>query len=147
MKKQISNLIAAISFVFLCSVVSVNAQSDNKLVAHVPFDFYVQGQKLEAGDYMIKSLNPHGGQTSLLISRTDGKAQKMVIMMPTSSRASNGTATIVFNRYSENYFLTELINPAENFDARLRQSRIETSLARSVGKPEREIVALNLARR
>lgn len=61
MKKQISNLIAAISFVFLFTVVSANAQSDGKLVAHVPFDFYVQGQKLQAGDYMIKSVNPRAG--------------------------------------------------------------------------------------
>jgi hypothetical protein len=147
MKKQISNLIAAISFVFLCTVVSANAQADGKLVAHVPFDFYVQGQKLQAGDYMIKSMNPRAGQTCLLISRTDGKAQKMVILMPTTSRTTEGAATIVFNRYGDNYFLSEVINPAENFDARLRQSKQETNLARSVEKAERETVAINLGRR
>ena len=147
MKKQISNLIAAISFVLLCTVVSANAQSAGKLVAHVPFGFYAQGQKLPAGDYMIRSMNPRAGQTTLLISQTDGKAQKMVIMMPTSSRMTEGAATIVFNRYGADYFLSEIKNPAENFDARLRQSKQETSLARSDGKIEKETVALNLARR
>ena len=147
MKKQITNLIAAISLVFLCTVVSANAQSDGKLVAHVPFDFYVQGQKLSSGDYTIRSLNPRAGQTSLLISRTDGKTQKMVIMMPTTSCATDGAASIVFNRYGNDYFLSELINPAESFDAKLRMSKQESSLARSVGNPEKEVVAMSRARR
>ena len=147
MKKQITNLIAAISFVFLCTVVSANAQSDGKLVVHVPFDFYVLGQKLPSGDYTITSLNPRAGQTSLLISQTDGNARKIVIMMPTTSRVTDGAASIVFNRYGDNYFLSELINPAESFDAKLRISRQESSLARSAGNPEREVVAMRIARR
>jgi predicted transposase YbfD/YdcC len=148
MKKQIVNLIAAIGSLVLLSAMSANAQTQGKLVAHIPFDFYVQNQKFEAGDYIVESVSKQSSQTNLVIRQKDGDAKKLVMMLPKVVR-NNGRdtqAVMAFNRYGEDYFLSEIRNPSESFGAQLPRSRAEKKLARQFGKPEREIIAMNIQR-
>ena len=142
MRKQIVNAVVALSFAVLLSAAAGHAQTHGALKAHIPFAFYVQNQRFEAGDYTVESVNPRTGQTNLLIKRTDGTARKLVIMSPKELKEREGQAVLAFNRYGEDYFLSEIRNPVDNFGAELPAGKTERNLARRFGKVQRETVAV-----
>ena len=142
MRKQIINTIVALSFAVLLSAASSQAQTHGKLKAHIPFAFYVQNQRFDAGDYTIESVNPQTGQTNLLIKRTDGTARRLVIMTPKEVNGRETQAALSFNRYGGDYILSEIRNPLENFGAELAASKTERNLARRLGPAKRETVAV-----
>lgn len=148
MKKQFISLIMAIGSLVLFSAVSANAQTQGKITAHIPFDFYIQNQKFEAGDYVVESVNLHSNQTSLAIRQKNGNAKTLVTMLPKIVN-NNGRETqtvLSFNRYGDNYFLSEIRNPLENFGAQMPKSNKEKTVARSFGKAERERITATVQR-
>ena len=144
MKRQTLQSIATL--VFLCAFTGLNAQAQTRgaLTARIPFDFYVQNQKFAAGDYAISSVSPQSNQTALVIRAKDGKAARTVIMLPKIIDAGRGNvlASLLFNRYGDEYFLAEISNPAESFGAQMARTKEERNLAQHSGKPRRETVVM-----
>jgi hypothetical protein len=112
------------------------AQS-SKIVAKVPFDFVVANRNMEPGEYtftidLVQS-------TVLVRGAADGSAAFAL-----SYKAQTGTmhqdSKLVFNRYGDRYFLSQ-VWPSGVADGRaLVQSTKERELAKNPRKPE--IVAL-----
>ena len=149
MRRQILNSVVAIGFVFLFAALSVSAQTSDRIVAHIPFDFYVAKHKFAAGDYTVTRVNPRQGQVILVISERDGKNNSIVTMTPlaTNRRSEDVRTVMVFNRYGNDYYWSELRSSADSFRGRLPQSKAEQTLAVRLGKPERETVAIDSQRR
>ncbi len=146
MKNQILKTIVTISFVFLFAVISANAQS-MQLRAHIPFDFYINNQKCTAGDYVISKISD-SNQQILLIRQKDGKAQAIAqtIEMKLTDKQRTGDAVLVFNRYGEDYFLSEIRNPWNAFGGQLPQAKTERNLARKISHSNEETVSLKSAK-
>ncbi len=145
MKKQILMLVATFGFIITLSSLSVNAQVHGRLVANIPFDFYAGDQKVSAGKYTIESANPRSDGATLILRRENGKGTKILNLMPVAvnSEAANIVATMIFNRYGNEYFLSEISNPRQNFGARATRSKIESDTAKRFGSSTPKIVALN----
>jgi hypothetical protein len=93
----------------------------DQAVMNIPFDFYVGGTHLPAGRYIV-------GDTPmlLLISRKDGR--ESVRVLPVSTLRPKGDLTapkLIFHRYGERYFLSEVWMFAEELGYKLRQSHAE----------------------
>lgn len=148
MKKQFISLMITIGSLVLFSAISANAQTQGKIVAHISFDFYVQNQKFEAGDYIVESVSPGSSQTSLAIREKNGNAKTLVTMLPkvVNNNGRDTQTVLSFNRYGDNYFLSEIRNPLENFGAQMPKSKEEKTIARRFGKAEREIITANTQR-
>jgi hypothetical protein len=114
-------------------------QSNWVTIADIPFAFTVANQKLPAGRYTITRMgettlrifSPHNEGTVMLTHKVEGKA-------PESS------GRIVFHRYGDAYFLSEVWVAAHGTGRKLFQSRSEAEL---VGKrTEMEIAVLQIVR-
>lgn len=145
MKKQILKSIIAAGFLVLFAAVSARAQTNNQVVANIPFDFYVKNQKFTAGEYVIERANPASLQAALIFRRKDDGNSQIVMMLPLSVNAQTRQAqpNLIFNRYESDYFLSEFRNPADSFGAQLPKAKKERNLAKQLGEPKREVVVLS----
>ncbi|HRH41908.1 MAG TPA: hypothetical protein PKY82_09710 [Pyrinomonadaceae bacterium] len=138
------NLLLLVVLVFTFGTLA-NAQSGKQIAVHISFDFYVQNQKLTAGDYFIESVSPQSNQSTLIFRQKDGKAKKILMTIPIELKDDRKSfePTMLFNRYGEEYFLAEIRNPLERLGFGLTATKSEKSLAKRFGKPIQETVAMS----
>lgn len=92
----------------LLPVMSTRSVAQNReMVADIPFNFTVCSQQMPAGKYKVR---PVTSATSniLLVRSQDGQFAEITCThdVQSSKRASEGR--LIFNRYGNQYFLTEL---------------------------------------
>jgi hypothetical protein len=147
-KKQSLRIFLMLSVLSILAAVSVHAQSSNQQTANIPFSFNVDGKTFPAGLYNVTRLNPQSDKAALAIKSADGSMSKVVLAMPVQAGRPQESAKLVFSRYGDQYFLSQVWTPADNTGLELPKSRAEKTLARNLkDAPERMTVALNLHRR
>jgi hypothetical protein len=108
------------------AVASAKAQSANRIVADIPFDFSVGYKIMPAGGYTVKTVSPTGN--ALMIQTADGR-MAAVRLSDKTERAKNIPHTrLVFHRYGERYFLAEVWNGFDKTGRQLLKSQEESSL-------------------
>ena len=90
------------------------------LKASVPFEFKAGSAAMPAGDYLLTSRMPG----VLQISRTAGKETALLVVSSASAVPDAG-GMLVFNRYSNEYFLSKALPPGGVSGLVLRPSRRE----------------------
>lgn len=137
-----------IAFVFTFAVFA-NAQSNSQIAVNIPFDFYVQNQKMPAGDYRIESISPQSNQPFLIFRQKDGKATAIILAITAKSNFDDKKSqiTLNFSRYDDYYFLSEIRNPLQLTEFSFNPSKTEKFLAKKFGKPTQEMVAVNSAQK
>ena len=141
MRKQLFGTFAILSLLMALTVVSVQAQSKNRLTAHVPFAFQIGDKTLPAGDYSVKRISQNG----LLVQSADGKEN--VIAQAQGSVQNNAnekpsTEKLVFRQYGDQYFLAQVWMIRSNTGRELnmsdaeRKSASNLKLARNGAKPQ-----------
>lgn len=97
--------------------------------AYIPFQFEVGNSKLPAGQYEVESV-PTGNSTIQSIRRADGRAAARFSTMITEPRDGNSAPELVFHKYGNDYFLSE-IRTGDNHTLQLFKSRQERESARN----------------
>lgn len=141
MRKQLFGTLATLSLLLTLTIVSVQAQSRNRITAHVPFAFQIGDKTLPAGDYSVKRLS----QNALLVESADGE-QSAVAQSPRSVEsnvnAKPSTEKLVFRQYGDQYFLAQVwmtrsnTGRAINMTDAERKAAGELKLARNGAKPQ-----------
>ncbi len=103
MKKQAINLLALSSLWVLLAVIPAFASSAILLEANIPFDFTVGTTTLLAGAYTV-TRDVHA---ALRISSREQRRSAAAITDPVGAKSSPNKARLVFNRYGDQYFLTQ----------------------------------------
>jgi hypothetical protein len=111
--------------------VSANAQVlDTKLTANIPFDFTVMDKKLPAGKYAISRAQQNQGDAVLQVRSTEGKASAVRLTIPVNSRRPVDHGVLVFHRYGDEYFLSEVWVKGASVGRELTKTRAERELER-----------------
>src|SRR5262245_21577328 len=141
MKNMISRTIAMMGLFFVLAVVGVQAQTPTRADADIPFDFSAGKASLQAGGYAVRIRG-----NALLIRTADGKRTVLVnAPLAIGSRDRKGGARLVFNRYGDRYFLSQVwwssdsgrqVFPSES-ESRIREFQFSKGV-----KPERVEVAV-----
>jgi hypothetical protein len=71
---------------------------------HVPFSFVAAEKTLPAGEYTVTT----DTDGAVLIRRTEGREALFALAQPTQSRTAQAEAMLVFYRFGERYFLSEI---------------------------------------
>ena len=133
-------LLAVITII--AASVSAKAQSlDYRLTANIPFDFSVADQKLPAGKYWINRAQPSNGDLILQIRSKDGHANVLNMTIPKVTLNQVNRGALVFHRYGDDYFLSEVWPEGSSTGRELPKSRAERELARNGG--DNKIAAMN----
>jgi hypothetical protein len=105
MRKTLGFLVVIASLTLL--VHGVFAVGTARIPVRVPFDFYVDGTNMPAGDYTLE-ITPYGatGSFSLLVIR-DGKGEAGPALFVRRQKNENPDISgLTFNRYGKTSFLT-----------------------------------------
>jgi hypothetical protein len=90
------------------AAVALHAQSATWFQVHIPFAFVAAGQSLNAGDYTIAADTIPG---LLVLTAARGKESVVVKGLPIAPAATPDRSRLVFNRYGDRYFLSEVWPP------------------------------------
>ena len=116
------NLTAIALFVAAGFVTAGSALAqDHKVTATVPFHFTVEGRTLPAGNYTIGS-DANSPRLLTIADRKDGVAV-MAITIPDSSYGADNK--LVFHRYGNQYFLSEVRSTNSSMRCHLATSKQE----------------------
>ncbi|MFN2514460.1 MAG: hypothetical protein ABR568_23990 [Pyrinomonadaceae bacterium] len=136
--KRFTMLTVIVAVSFMTAVTSANGQSSRMVVANIPFDFNVGGKALTAGEYTVKAFTASG--ETLAISNKQSNNTAIRLTLPIHARKASERAKLVFHRYGQRYFLSEVWSAGERTGRQLLKSReervIESQLAAIPSKSE-----------
>jgi hypothetical protein len=144
MKSKITSLAALVGLFFVLAVANVQAQVPTRAVVNVPFDFTAGKATLKAGTYSIRRTNG----TALQIRSEDGSITAFVnAPLTLGSRDYKAGERLVFNRYGDEYFLTQVwlsVDSGRQLYQSTREEKTarEFKLANNNAKPERVEIAV-----
>jgi hypothetical protein len=128
--------IALSAALFLTAALTFAQTKPGDLVADVPFAFVVAGRTLPPGHYVINNLNENLGIH-------DANNQGVLVPVHREQRSpQENSSKMVFHRYGDTYFLSEVWVGGNSIGRALFPSRAESKLVDS-GK-EREIAEVRM---
>ncbi len=80
------------------------AQQPRTATVDIPFDFYIAGNKLPAGQYSLNIIAP----TYVLLRSQDGKTQQDLYFLQTASPGKNPPSKVVFALRDGKYYFAEV---------------------------------------
>jgi hypothetical protein len=125
MKKQA--LAIGLGLVFVGLAVSQTYAQKPTLVADIPFAFQAGDQMMPAGQYSVQRLFT-AGEDLRLLRRAGGSANLIVPTMPMDNQARGGEVKLVFHKYGDTCFLSQIWEGGQS--RKLYESKREKELAR-----------------
>ncbi len=108
-------------------------QSPLRLRADIPFEFNVGGEVLPAGQYELDQAPMLG---TVAIRSFDNKASAVAMAVGARSNSAAAQSHLVFNKYGDKYFLSQIWRSGATEGIHLKRSKRERELARVIGTVE-----------
>ena len=132
-----TNIIAKWSLTAVLAISPAFAQ--NNVEATIPFDFTVGKTKMTAGAYTVRSIS----SGTIQLVRDDSKASAFVFTQGVQvSKAPAGTK-LVFNRYGDSYFLSQVWIAGNSLGKLLPKSKPEIEVARLAATVQQASIPAN----
>ena len=116
------------------------AQIIGNLEADVPFQFHVRNTTLPAGRYMIHELEG-SDLTVMQISSADGKLSALFDVESAQAKTTPEKSELIFNKYGDSYFLSELFDEGNVDGSKLMTSREEKRVSKESGAEVAQVSA------
>jgi hypothetical protein len=132
MKRQIAKGLAMLMVTLALAAASAavaNGQSNHALTAQVPFEFVVGEDALSAGEYSVRSIDQ--ARDAIEIMNRDGKSL-VRLSSPAERRGTAKAAKLVFHRYGNTYFLSQIWMAGEDSGRELAKSKQERAREREL---------------
>jgi hypothetical protein len=112
--------------VALLAAASICAQGSQKLTVQVPFGFHVGSSTLPSGEYTVDTDAAPG---VVRLRSTDSKSAVMIQSMSVQAPAASSQGKLIFNKYGDEYFLSQIWKPGVNTGCELHKTRREIEVA------------------
>ncbi len=118
------------------AMVGTSYAQSNMVRVNVPFDFTVGKQLLPAGTYTIKAES----SGLIAIKNHDKPITVLTIAEQDGARSPNG-GKLIFHRYGDQYFLSEILCDWADMDVKVRPSKTEkrVQLQQAMVHPSSEV--------
>src|SRR5215470_8263029 len=133
LKKQAIKAFVLLSLLLPLSAIYVHAQGQTLIrKVKIPFDFSVNDKTFPAGVYSVTRVNQE--KVMLRLSSEDGGEAINIITNTVEAKAYPKTGKLIFRRYGETYFLSQIWESDEIQGRQLLKSRTERSVERDLTK-------------
>ncbi len=127
MKKRA--FVTATLFVFSLIVAAQVVRADDPMLVNIPFSFVAGDVTLPAGEYRVQKLD--GNSAVLLIRCSDASTAAMVLSNTAQAKDIQTQSKLVFKRYDNRYFLSQVWTAGSIRGRQLLKSRAEKEIAQS----------------
>jgi hypothetical protein len=145
MKTHVLKNFTMLSLMLMLTAVSVCAQSKRQ-VAKIPFSFIVGQKTLPAGEYTVEP-NRKDSPNVWLVRRRDGGTSALFTTMPVTANETQEKPKLIFHKYGDQYFLSQIWTAASNSGRELLMPRQERELAKNGIERQTIVLAIGLAGR
>jgi hypothetical protein len=135
---NMKNILMLFAVALALLVTAASAQTI-QLKAEIPFGFIVNGATLPAGEYLVRSEG--AGGAALLFSDLNGHRNNLMLTNACRSLKAATKTKLVFHRYGDRYFLSQIWIAGKDSGRELPTSRRETEVARDFSMQEVVLVA------
>ncbi len=125
MKKRA--FVTATLFVFSLIVAAQVVRADDPMLVNIPFSFVAGDVTLPAGEYRVQKLD--GNSAVLLIRCSDASTAAMVLSNTAQAKDIQTQSKLVFKRYDNRYFLSQVWTAGSIRGRQLLKSRAEKEIA------------------
>lgn len=134
MKKQLSIISLMLSLFVMLMGAPLRAEFNGAVTANIPFEFVAGNTTFPAGEYTLNPIDlVHG---TLLIQRSDGHKIAFLLTNRVQTNKAHANAELVFNRYNDQYFLSEVWMPETTVGRQLTKSPVELELEKTKSEPQ-----------
>jgi len=144
MKRQVITMIGLGMFFLTLSATTLHAQNAGTISVNIPFGFAVDNKTLPAGDYYVRR-SIEGARVVVQIRSTDNLRTVYVPIHPVSATEIQTDSKLVFNKYGDQYFLSQLWMSGRSNGEELARTSRERTLQREMAKhsTKPETIAIN----
>ena len=108
-----------------------HAQIVGDLEVKIPFQFHAGNAKLPAGEYRIYALD-QSDLSIMEISSVDGSTSALFQVQAAEANSEPVKSELIFNKYGDNYFLSELFDQGEPSGSKVTESGDEKKISQGV---------------
>jgi hypothetical protein len=126
--------------VALIAATTVFAQGSERLVVQVPFGFHVGASTLPSGAYTVSTDAAPG---VVKLRSADSKTSVMIIANSVQTLSAPTQGKLIFNKYGDEYFLSQIWKAGNGTGSELRKTRLELETASSARRDRESIMAKN----
>jgi len=109
MKYKLGKALATISFLIAMTIVTTgSAQAQSPVRVNIPFDFTVANKTLRAGRYFVSRFGSYTADNVVAIVSADGHTKLVCLTYAVRTLDAKGKVTLVFHRYGDQNFLSEV---------------------------------------
>jgi hypothetical protein len=143
MRNHFLKTITMIGALIVLSAVAGHAQAGANFTVVVPFDFTVSGKTFPAGEYNVGRSTQ--GSEGLVIRARDGRGGAYLLTKSIQTEDNQPQTKVVFNRYDNRYFLSQVWISGNRTGRELFKTRkeraLEEQLAQRAIKPDTIAIA------
>jgi hypothetical protein len=110
----------------LAAAVSISAQGSQRLLVNIPFGFHVGGSMLPSGEYTVDS---EASPNVVRLRSADNKSSVMIIANSVQTAKTSDQGKLIFHKYGDEYFLSQIWGAGSTIGRELRKSRRELEVA------------------
>ena len=134
-------MLSLVSMFSLCAAVATaNAQLSTSIKAKIPFDFTVGNKKLPAGEYTFSRLSGFSDNNVISVRGADASAHVFQSTLGAHVLTPKDKSTLVFHKYGDQYFLSQIWTPGGSTGRELLMPRLERELAKNAKIARQTIV-------
>ena len=140
MKRQIVSFVGVLGLLLVAAC--ANAQTLG-VTANVPFDFVVNKATMPAGEYSVKAIS-ESSAAALALRNRDSNSTMIALSNEARSLNPSQETKLVFHRYGERYFLSQIWVAGERSGREFAVSKREVEMAKNVQRDQDVIVLAEL---
>ena len=118
---------------------AVFAQIENRplMMVNIPFSFSADNHTLPAGQYFVKTVTP---ERQIALVSADRKHATIINDLPNYATEASSNSRLVFNRYGDEYFLTQVWCKGDNVARSPMVSKRQAEVAHNGGLPHSKVI-------
>ena len=131
MKNYLATTIAATGLIIFILSINAGAQTNTRITADIPFDFYVGMERLPGGRYEFEPASPRTYPSPLIIRPVMKAGRKTMIVPALANDPKKGDGfAVIFNRYGSVHYLSGISSQAGGLALRLSRTSAEKQTAK-----------------
>jgi len=134
-----------LSFIALVCVLTIHpAKAHAQIIGEhrvdIPFQFYAGNAKLPAGKYVVRMLD-NSDLRVMEIRAADGSTSALFGVEDAQVNSAPSKSELIFNKYGNRYFLTEMFDEGNPDGSRVPESSLEKRVSKEAAEAQEHVPA------
>ena len=139
-KHLLLSLFIALVFALTIYPTKAQAQIIDQLDVNIPFQFHAGNAKFPAGKYVVQVLDD-SDQTVMEIRSANDSTSALLEVRETRANATPAKSELIFNKYGNRYFLSELFDEGNSTGSKVAESRYEKRISKETAETQAHVPA------